>query len=74
MSPSTSHNRLELAAGSTDRENPLVARVTVNRWWAEFFGRGIVGTLEDFGVKGDPPTHPNFSTGWRWSSWTAAGA
>jgi hypothetical protein len=51
--------RLDLARWLTDRENPLVARVTVNRWWAEFFGRGIVGTLEDFGVKGEAPTHPD---------------
>jgi hypothetical protein len=51
-------NRLTLAKWLVDRENPLVARVAVNRWWAEIFGRGIVSTAEDFGVKGEPPTHP----------------
>jgi hypothetical protein len=35
-----------------------VARVTVNRWWAEIFGHGIVATTEDFGMKGQPATHP----------------
>lgn len=51
-------NRLTLAKWLVAPQNPLVARVTVNRWWAEIFGQGIIPTLEDFGIKGDAPSHP----------------
>ena len=51
-------NRLGLAEWLTKPENPLPARVTVNRYWYYFFGRGIVETTGDFGVMGSRPTHP----------------
>ena len=58
LSGTGSEDRRELARWITSRENPLTARVAVNRWWAEIFGHGIVATLEDFGTQGDKPTHP----------------
>ena len=51
-------NRLMLAKWLVSQDNSLTARVFVNRVWFEIFGQGIVTTLEDFGVKGERPTHP----------------
>lgn len=51
-------SRTALAEWLTDRKNPLVSRVWVNRLWQYHFGRGLVATPSDFGVQGEPPSHP----------------
>ena len=76
--PETSGRRTALAGWLTNKDSnasALVARVAVNRAWQKLFGKGIVPTVDNFGVQGVPPTHPELlewlasrfvSNGWRW--------
>jgi hypothetical protein len=67
--------RLTLANWIADKDNPLTARVMVNRVWEHLFGSGLVGTVDNFGALGDEPTHPElldtlayrFANDYHWS-------
>ena len=56
--PANQSGRVQLADWIADPRNPLTARVAVNRIWQKLFGEGLVRSVDYFGMRGEPPTHP----------------
>ena len=68
----TTGRRLSYARHLTNGQHPLVARVLINRFWMHHFGKGIVATPSEFGLRGDPPSHPELLD-WLASEFMASG-